>query len=184
MEYHAEDLPGALPPTGFFDPWLIAANRTPKEVKKLREAELKHGRLAMLATVGILVQERWAPLFGGKVSGPAIYHFQQINHMAPWFWLFAVFGIGLVEARNIARGWESPQETRKKPSGLAELKDDYIPGDLGFDPLNLMPTDPTAFRNMRTKELQNGRLAMIAVAGMVAQELVNGKPIFENLGWV
>jgi hypothetical protein len=33
----------------------------------------------------------------------------------------------------------------------------------------------------RTKELNNGRLAMIAVAGFVAQELVNHKGIIENL---
>jgi hypothetical protein len=33
---------------------------------------------------------------------------------------------------------------------------------------------------MATKELQNGRLAMIAVAGFFLQELVNGKGIIEN----
>ncbi len=31
------------------------------------------------------------------------------------------------------------------------------------------------------KELQNGRFAMIAFAGEVAQELVNGTPLLENL---
>ena len=31
---------------------------------------------------------------------------------------------------------------------------------------------------MQTKELQNGRLAMLAIAGAVAQELVDGKPLF------
>lgn len=35
---------------------------------------------------------------------------------------------------------------------------------------------------LHTKELQNGRLAMLGMAGMVAQELVNGKEIFVNLG--
>ena len=35
---------------------------------------------------------------------------------------------------------------------------------------------------MSTKEINNGRLAMIGVAGMVAQELVNRKEIFVNAG--
>ena len=35
---------------------------------------------------------------------------------------------------------------------------------------------------MQTKELQNGRLAMLGAAGMLVQELVNGKGIMENLG--
>jgi len=33
-----------------------------------------------------------------------------------------------------------------------------------------------------TKELQNGRLAMLAAAGFIAQELVNHKTISETLG--
>ncbi|CAN0114130.1 unnamed protein product, partial [Ectocarpus fasciculatus] len=53
------------------------------------------------------------------------------------------------------------------------LKEDYIPGDLGFDPLNLKPDDEEALDVMKTKELNNGRLAMIGIAGMLAQELVN-----------
>ena len=34
------------------------------------------------------------------------------------------------------------------------------------------------FDVLRTKELQNGRLAMLGVAGIVAQELVTGQSIF------
>jgi hypothetical protein len=31
---------------------------------------------------------------------------------------------------------------------------------------------------MQTKEINNGRLAMLAIAGIVAQELLTGSPIF------
>ena len=55
-------------------------------------------------------------------------------------------------------------------------------GDIGFDPLGLKPDNFEDFSAMSTKELQNGRLAMLAVAGIVAQELVNGKEIFVNFG--
>merc|ERR1711918_47670 len=110
----------------------------------------KHGRLAMLATLGVLVGEKFNPLFDGKVTGPAIYQFQQCDALFPAFWTFVVLGVGFVEGQNILLG--------------------------------LKPTDDEAFEVMRTKELQNGRLAMIGIAGMVAQELVNNKGIFENLG--
>ena len=42
---------------------------------------------------------------------------------------------------------------------------------------NLSPN----FVNMRNKELNNGRLAMIAIAGMVAQELVDKNTIIGHL---
>ena len=34
------------------------------------------------------------------------------------------------------------------------LKDDYIPGDLNFDPLLICPTEKEAFFEIRNKELQ------------------------------
>ena len=37
------------------------------------------------------------------------------------------------------------------------------------------------FRDRRTQELNHGRLAMLAVAGMIAQELVDGLPVIEHL---
>merc|ERR1711918_25678 len=138
----------------------------------------KHGRLAMLATLGVLVGEKFNPLFDGKVTGPAIYQFQQCDALLPAFWTFVVLGVGFVKGQNILVGWD------QKPGndGISNLKEEYVNGDLGFDPLGLKPTDDEAFEVMRTKELQNGRLAMIGIAGMVAQELVNNKGIFENLG--
>ena len=59
---------------------------------------------------------------------------------------------------------------------------DYYPGDIGFDPLGLKPEDPEELNLMITKELQNGRLAMLAAAGFLAQEAVDGKGILEHLG--
>jgi len=135
----------------------------------------------MLAALGILVGENFNPLFDGKITGAAIYHFQQADSLFSSFWVFVLFGVALVEGQNILTGWEDAAETNARGTGVANLKDSYVNGDLGFDPLGLKPTDPVAFDTMRTKELQNGRLAMLGVAGMVAQELVNGKPILETL---
>jgi len=53
---------------------------------------------------------------------------------------------------TIRRGWRPISETVKSKINFSGLRDDYIPGDLGFDPLNLA-TDEN-FREKRTKELQ------------------------------
>lgn len=63
----------------------------------------------------------------------------------------------------------------------ARLRDDYYPGDLGFDPLRLKPKSENGFKIMQTKELQNGRLAMIAAIGMITQEQITHETIAETL---
>lgn len=175
----ASDLPGALPPVGFFDPLGLSSDKTDGEMKKIREAELKHGRVCMVAALGILTGENFNPFFDGKISGPAIYQFQQADDILPYFWVLVTFAIALVEGQNILSGWENPDDTKARgPGAVAELRDSYVNGDLGFDPLGLKPADQEEFDIMRTKELQNGRLAMLGVAGMVAQELVTGQSLF------
>ena len=99
-----KDMDGILPPTGFFDPLQLSLGKSEAELKKWREAELKHGRLSMLATVGIIVAEKFHPFFNGLITGPGIYHFQQADLLLPNFWLFVLFNIGLVEAYNINKG--------------------------------------------------------------------------------
>ena len=69
-------VPGQLPPTGFFDPLGLSRGIEEPRFRKYQEAELKHGRVAMLAALGFLVAESFHPLWAGKVSGAAIYHFQ------------------------------------------------------------------------------------------------------------
>ena len=46
--FNVKDIPGILPPTGYFDPLNLASTVDSKEIKRWRESELKHGRLAML----------------------------------------------------------------------------------------------------------------------------------------
>ncbi len=87
---------------------------------------------------------------------------------------YLAFSVG----QSILKGYETPTETeaRNKESGVptvTELKKDYVNGDLGFDPLGFKPKTQKGFDVIRTKELSNGRLAMLGVAGMVAQELVS-----------
>jgi hypothetical protein len=173
------DLVGALDPVGFFDPLGFADKADSATLKRYREAELTHGRVAMLAAVGFLVGEAVEGssfLFDSSISGPAITHLSQVP---PLFWVLLTIFIGAAEQKRAEIGWVEPENVPVAKPGL--LRDSYTPGDIGFDPLGLKPTDPAEFKIIQTKELQNGRLAMLAVAGFMAQELVNGKGILENL---
>jgi len=166
-------LPGAISPFGFFDPLGFSGGEaTLNDVKRLREAEIMHGRVGMMATVGFLIGENTPNPFG--VTGIANNQLAQV----PGPVLFALFlAINLSEAFRASKGWVEPG-----PNSLFTLREKYYPGDLGFDPLGLKPTNPTDFADRQARELSNGRLGMLAAAGCIAQELVNGKGIFENAG--
>ena len=131
-----------------------------------------------LQVVGFLVGEKVEGssfLFDAQVSGPAITHLGQVP---PLFWALLVATIGAAEQKRATIGWVEPENVPVSKPGL--LRDSYVPGDLGFDPLGLKPDDAEEFFTLQTKELQNGRLAMLAAAGFMAQELVDGKGIFEH----
>lgn len=169
-------LPGAVAPTGYFDPLGFAQNGiTLNEIKRNREAEVMHGRVAMLATVGYLVGESFPSPFG--ITGPANDQLQQMP--APAFALLTA-GIAAAELKRATIGWVEP-DFGDWSKTLWKLRDNYYPGDVGFDPLGLKPEDPKAFANMQTRELQNGRLAMIGAAGMCAQELCNHRTIMGTI---
>ena len=177
--FSVDTIPGAIEPTGLFDPLGFAEKADEATLKRYREAELTHGRVAMLASVGFLVGEAVESktfIFNGEVTGPAITHLAQVN---PTFWLILGVGIARAELDRAKIGWVEPENVPVAKPGL--LRDDYIPGNLDFDPLGLKPEDPEAFFEMQTKDLQNGRLAMLAAAGFLAQELVDGKGILEHL---
>jgi len=161
-------LPGSIAPIEEFDPAGLLKDASKEQVYTYREAELTHGRVGMLAAAGFLVQENFHPLFNAA-GGPAI---SQMPQLPAGIWLAMLFGIGIAEGLRVNRGWNDPT---LPDHFFQKLKPNYIPGDLGFDPLGLKPTDPAEFREMQTKELQNGRLGMLAAAGFMAQEAATGQ---------
>jgi len=176
---YVKTLPGITAPfNNVFDPLDIISTSTVAEMRRYREAEVTHGRVAMLASVGFVVGEQLEdfPLFfnwDGQITGPAITQFQQVGQ---GFWEPLVLVIGIAEAYRVAYGWASPDS-----AAFNTLKPEYKMGDVGFDPLGLKPTDEAELFELQTKELNNGRLAMIAIAGFVVQELNGGQEIFEHL---
>jgi hypothetical protein len=171
-------LPGNVSPLGDFDPLGFSKGKTQSEVMRLREAEVMHGRVSMMAVIGYFAGEAIAPLTGNSfiipeaITGPANVHLQQQGTLQ--FALF-VFWIGITELTRAIIGWTKPADE------LFGIREDYYPGDIGFDPAGLKPTNAGEFKEMATKEIQNGRLAMIAIIGFWGQELVNGQGILENL---
>ena len=146
--FSIDTIPGAIEPTGLFDPLNFAAKADEATLKRYREAELTHGRVAMLATVGFLVGEAVESktvLFNGEISGPAITHLAQVN---PTFWLILGVGIARAELDRADIGWKEPENVRFDRPG--ELREAYIPGNLGFDPLGLKPEDEEEFFEMQT----------------------------------
>jgi len=125
-----DSIPGSVAPINNFDPLGFAAKADENTLKRYRESELTHGRVAMLATVGFLVGEAVQGttfLFNGEVSGPAISHIPQVN---PVFWLLLGATIAKAEVKRAEIGFVEPSKVPFNKPGL--LRDSYVPGKL-FD---------------------------------------------------
>jgi len=126
------------------------------------------------------VGEKYHPLFDGEIDGASIYALQKSVDLAPQIWIGPVLALLVFEAISGVATFR----LSKDPLKSFELTDEYTPGDvlaplgITFDPLGLKPKDPEAFKEMQTKELNNGRVAMIASILFFFQECYTGKPIF------
>ena len=131
------------------------------DIKWLREAELKHARVAMLACAGIIgtsflhlpgdVHE-----VGVVAAHDAAVKTGAMNQILFWTGLFEILSI-----KAITQMFEG--------SGRA-------PGDFGFDPLKLSVGKSQEVKDdFALKELQNGRLAMFAFSGMITTAVLTGK---------
>lgn len=146
---------GDTKPLGYFDPLKLS---TEKNSKYLREFELQHGRVAMLASVLIPLVEVIKP----HTLGINYLVDMDFNSQLPFWYIMT-----LIEFYRMKTGWENPFSGEP----LFTLKKDFQPGNyLNFDVNNV---SDQAFNS----ELNNGRLAMLAVAHMIASELVTSNSI-------
>jgi len=157
----------------YFDPLGFATTVSAGKFLFYREVELKHGRVAMLAALGILVGENFHPLFGGDIDVPAV---QAATKLGPGFFWPAVLaltgGIELLTSSGRAEDYYDAGDRTDIGRNARELKNGLEPGNIGFDPLGLKDKFSTEdYYKVQERELAHCRLAMIAALGMVLQEL-------------
>merc|ERR1719390_67096 len=117
---------GVTGPMGFFDPLGLSAELSEGKALFYREVEIKHGRVCMLASLGILVGESFHPLFGGNIDVPAAFAFQQTPLQN--FWFAVVLAIAIPELFSVFT-FEPPLDNTKGDE-LWLIKKDRVPGDL------------------------------------------------------
>ena len=140
-------------------------------LRDYREAEIRHGRLAMLAAILWPLQEIIDRLFIPQSFG----HTTMIYGGAtlPFVSLFMTFTMLLLEYLDIYAG-----SIKGNESG-----DTFLPGECFWDPLSMLVGAPDAMkRKMQERELNNGRIAMVAVFSYIVQEAITHQPVI-NLPW-
>jgi len=147
-----------------FDPFGLATDKA--ILLSYRGAELRHARLAMLATIGWPISEIVQPKLAESLGLPAAVSTGGtapsilnggLGSISPGFWLLAVGAAAAIELKS-----------------LDMEKSGAMPGDVGFDPLGMDSPQ------MADAELLNGRLAMLAITGFAVQEAasrVTGVPV-------
>ncbi len=159
-----------------FDPLSLAATDLTLNVLKkgtrkpldilydYREAEVKHGRLAMLAAVAYPVQEAVNPVLSKALNLPNELANQNLSpslvngNLDPAAVLFFVglaSGLELYKMNNVETG---------------------VPADYGWR-LTDVSDETGEFFNLQSGEIWNGRIAMVATLGYVVQEAVTKMPV-------
>ena len=160
---------GVTPPLGFWDPLGLSKFDDPEiaaqQFRRRRIVELQHGRVAMLACIGYIVPEYFR--FPGFCAPSQSLAFTDIPNglkgaaAVPLAgWLQIVTFVGIIEVYN-----------------LQTIQNDVL-GDYGYGAFGLPFGKKIEDAEKKTKslnaEINNGRLAMMAIIGMFFQDGLTG----------
>lgn len=154
------DLIGASPPVGFWDPLSLSKDKDAATLKFYRAAELKHGRVSMLATLGVIIQGYNA---GVSIPNPAFTKTNAFEAVKTVFYENPAALVQIIIAIAAVEVLTASIENKFERAG-----------DFGWDPLSIRPKSDAALDKMQLKELKNGRLAMLGIAGMALQTYQTG----------
>uniref|UniRef100_A0A0G4I6M3 Plastid light harvesting protein n=1 Tax=Chromera velia CCMP2878 TaxID=1169474 RepID=A0A0G4I6M3_9ALVE len=144
-----ENIPSSWAGNRGFDPFGFSDVASPEQLRYLRAAEIKHGRVCMLAALGFAAVDNGLILPSNPKVSSLLAHDTMLTNMG----VMMAF-IGAIEAATSGATMDESRE----------------PGDYGFDPMGLLKGKDAKFvAEMKEKEINNGRLAMMGYAGMVTQ---------------
>lgn len=153
--YKDEQIIGITAPVGFFDPMGLSNGKNAETMAYYRESELKHGRVCMAACLGWYITAGGThPAFEGKLSSDPLEAAAQLPFVG---WLQFILGCGAVE-------WLTEQ-IKKRPG--------YVPGDV-LGAAYWVDNSDAGWVGYQNREITNGRLAMLAFAGILTQDILFG----------
>jgi len=146
---------GAQAPLGFWDPLGLSTDEA--KFRDFREKEIKHGRLAMMGALGMLTQS--LVQLPGMEGVPKDVTACTVGNGQTGFLLT----IAIIAGLEAAVFQQDPNKEAGNFGNPVPWFDDYSD-------------------EMRSKELNNGRIAMFSAIGIIASSLYTGKAAIEQLG--
>lgn len=140
----------------------------------LEEAEIKHGRMSMLAWTGVWATEGLGWHFPGAVGGDDWATGLNVWAREDPGSFGAVLGfIAIAEGEGVSHAGDNFRGVSKK-----------VPGDMGFDWMGMTKKfDDEKVNRYKTVEKKNGRAAMIAMASLFASKAIPGSvPLMDAFG--
>mmetsp|Transcript_14228 Transcript_14228/g.47859 ORF Transcript_14228/g.47859 Transcript_14228/m.47859 type:complete len:198 (+) Transcript_14228:34-627(+) len=134
-----------------FDPLGLSS---PNNIKWMREAELKHGRMSMLAWTGYVAVDLGLRFPGARYAELNSFNAHDVVAKKELFLL--LLWVGTFETIGASQIYDMSIDASERK-----------PGDFGFDPLRLLksPEAPKYYE----AELVHGRAAMLAFSAVVTQ---------------
>lgn len=176
-----------------FDPMGFAD--TEENLVFYRTAEVKHGRLAMLAAAGWPLAEMWHP---GLSSLTGMTSKLTEDGRVPSVLNGGLPEVGAYLLLVVALSAAFEMFTMDDQAWGRTLKDvKTSPGTFGFDPMNMYTSYSSlstidrngpnyeealakARKQMELAEIKNGRLAMLGITGFAIQEAVTQQPVIQE----
>merc|ERR1712203_310117 len=154
-----------------WDPLGFTTGKNAAKFDQYRAAELKHGRVAMMATIGLVAQHYFR--FKSLAFNDGVSDLSSVPS-----------GLGAISTFPASAAFGALVLT----AGIFELrmsdKDGKTPGDFG-DPLNWRKEVAGTIKDeatLKTYELEHGSLAMLGVMGTLAAEYVTGYDAVDQWG--